>query len=96
MTTDMTDKIWTAPAMERRPWPGAADERASLEAFLDFHRETLLLKCAGLTGEQLGAKSVPSSNLILLGLRRHLAPIVREITGVGTSRKSALRRLLGL
>ena len=75
MTTDMTDKIWTAPAMERRPWPGAADERASLEAFLDFHRETLLLKCAGLTGEQLGAKSVPSSNLSLLGLLRHLAEV---------------------
>lgn len=30
------------------------------------------------------------------GLRRHLAPIVREITGVGAERKGRLRRLLGL
>ncbi|MCP3368453.1 AAA family ATPase [Bradyrhizobium cajani] len=30
------------------------------------------------------------------GLRRHLAPIVREITGLGAERKSRLRRLLGL
>jgi pilus assembly protein CpaE len=29
-------------------------------------------------------------------LRRHLAPIVREITGVGADKKSRLRRLLGL
>ncbi|QQO20303.1 AAA family ATPase [Bradyrhizobium diazoefficiens] len=29
-------------------------------------------------------------------LRRHLAPIVREITGIGTERKGRLRRLLGL
>jgi pilus assembly protein CpaE len=29
------------------------------------------------------------------GLRRHLAPIVREITGVGAERKGWLRRLLG-
>jgi len=29
-------------------------------------------------------------------LRRHLAPIVREITGVGVEKKSRLRRLLGL
>jgi pilus assembly protein CpaE len=30
------------------------------------------------------------------GLRRHLAPIVREITGVDAERKGRLRRLLGL
>ncbi|WP_338824214.1 AAA family ATPase [Bradyrhizobium septentrionale] len=30
------------------------------------------------------------------GLRRYLAPIVREITGVGAQRKGRLRRLLGL
>ena len=30
------------------------------------------------------------------GLRRHLAPIVREISGVGAERKGRLRRLLGL
>jgi len=30
------------------------------------------------------------------GLRRHLAPIVREITGLGAEQKGRLRRLLGL
>lgn len=30
------------------------------------------------------------------GLRRHLAPIVQEITGLGAERKGRLRRLLGL
>lgn len=30
------------------------------------------------------------------GLRRHLAPIIREITGVAAERKGRLRRLLGL
>lgn len=30
------------------------------------------------------------------GLRRHLAPIVREISGVGAERKGRVRRLLGL
>jgi pilus assembly protein CpaE len=30
------------------------------------------------------------------GLRRHLAPIVREVTGVGAEPKGRLRRLLRL
>ncbi|MEO3822977.1 DinB family protein [Actinomadura sp. B10D3] len=65
--------IWTAPEVERGGFPAAADESTSLEAFLDFHRRTLLLKCAGLNGEQLAAKPLPSTSLSLLGLVRHLA-----------------------
>ncbi|MEV5571771.1 DinB family protein [Spirillospora sp. NPDC052269] len=64
---------WTAPAVDRGNFPPARDERATLEAYLDFHRATLLLKCAGLTGEQLASKPLPSTNLTLLGLVRHLA-----------------------
>jgi hypothetical protein len=40
---------------------------------LDWHRSTLLWKCAGLTGEQLALASVPPSNLSLLGIVRHMA-----------------------
>ena len=48
-----------------------------LEGFLDFHRETLRWKCAGLTDEQLRAYSVPSSALTLLGLVRHITEVER-------------------
>ncbi|MGI5414438.1 DinB family protein [Actinomadura luteofluorescens] len=64
---------WTAPAVDRGTFPYGHDERASLEAYLDFHRTTLLLKCSGLTGEQLASRPLPSTTLSLLGLVRHLA-----------------------
>jgi hypothetical protein len=66
---------WTAPAPDRVDPPDVADERAALEGWLDFHRATLLTKCAGLTGEQLTLCSAPPSTLSLLGLVRHLAEV---------------------
>ncbi|PCG83556.1 Mini-circle protein [Streptomyces sp. WZ.A104] len=48
-----------------------------LEGWLDHHRETLALKCAGLTDAQLREASVPPSALTLLGLVRHLAEVER-------------------
>ncbi|HJY70707.1 MAG TPA: DUF664 domain-containing protein, partial [Streptosporangiaceae bacterium] len=45
-----------------------------LDGFLDWHRATLLWKCAGLTGEQLALASVPPSNLSLLGIVRPRRP----------------------
>ena len=47
-------------------------ERDQLESWLDFYRATLLLKCAGLNAEQLSTRAVPSSDLTLLGLLRHM------------------------
>ena len=47
-------------------------ERDQLESWLDFYRSTLLLKCAGLSVEQLSTRAVPSSDLTLLGLLRHM------------------------
>jgi hypothetical protein len=44
------------------------DERASLEPWLEFHRATLLMKCAGLEPEQLAIRSCPPPSLSLLGL----------------------------
>jgi uncharacterized damage-inducible protein DinB len=48
-----------------------------LQAFLDWHRATLLYKCAGLTGEQLAERTVPPSALSLLGLVRHMTKVER-------------------
>ncbi|QDQ13050.1 DinB family protein [Streptomyces spectabilis] len=57
--------------------PGVADERAMLSAFLDYQRETLVLKCSGLTPDRLRRWAVPPSSLSLLGLVRHLAEVER-------------------
>jgi hypothetical protein len=50
-------------------------ERQALEAWLDFHRDTLLNKCAGLTAGQLKQRAVPPSRLSLLGLVRHMTEV---------------------
>ncbi|MFD9501807.1 DinB family protein [Streptomyces sp. NPDC060035] len=66
MTTDER----TEPAFD-------AAERPMLEGWLDYHRETLAVKCAGLTDTQLREASVPPSEFTLLGLVRHLAEVER-------------------
>jgi hypothetical protein len=48
-----------------------------LQAWLDFHRQTLLWKCEGLTPEQLKTAASPPSNLTLIGLVRHMAEVER-------------------
>jgi uncharacterized damage-inducible protein DinB len=68
---------WTAPQIERRSEPFVADERPMLQGWLDWHRDTLLYKCAGLTAEQLKQASADPSNLTLLGLVRHMADVER-------------------
>ncbi len=57
--------------------PTVGEERQLLEAWLDFHRQTLLWKCDGLTDEQLKTVAVPPSTLTLLGLVRHMAEVER-------------------
>ncbi|ASR35279.1 Mini-circle protein [Prauserella marina] len=57
--------------------PREGDERASLTGFLDFQRQTLAVKCAGLNAEQLRRKTVPPSDMSLIGLVRHMAEIER-------------------
>lgn len=58
--------------------PFAADERTMLEAWLDYHRATLLLKCADLSPDDLRRRSVPPSTLSLLGLVRHMTDVERN------------------
>ena len=57
----------------RPPEPVAGPEREQLEGWLDFHRATLLMKCAGLDDDALRRRAVPPSNLSLLGLLQHMA-----------------------
>ncbi|WP_455358713.1 DinB family protein [Streptomyces sp. SYSU K21746] len=62
---------------QRSAPPQVADERATLTGFLQYQRETLALKCAGLTTEQLRERAVSPSGLSLLGLIRHMAEVER-------------------
>src|ERR1700685_205435 len=69
---------WKAPDVERPEGPLTGPERPMLQAFLDWHRATLLYKCAGLTGAQLAERTVPPSGLSLLGLVRHMTKVERS------------------
>jgi hypothetical protein len=67
---------WTTPTRIDPPYRNP--ERPGLEAWLEYHRATLLMKCAGLTAEQLATRSAPPSTLSLLGLVRHLTEVERS------------------
>jgi hypothetical protein len=63
---------------DRPEVPRIADERRMLEAWLEFHRATLLWKCSGLSDSQLKLRSAPPSSLSLLGLVRHMTEVERS------------------
>jgi hypothetical protein len=63
--------------MGRADPPLDGDERTMLVGWLDFHRETLALKCNGLSAEHLARRPVDGSVTSLLGLLRHLTEIER-------------------
>jgi hypothetical protein len=54
--------------------PHGADERATLTAFLDYQRQTLLRKVAGLSDADARRRLLPSDTT-LLGIVRHLADV---------------------
>ena len=62
--------------MRQNPDQQTTSERDALGQYLDYQRETILLKTEGLTREQLGQK-IPTSDLTLAGILYHLA-IVEE------------------
>ncbi|TVZ04966.1 DinB family protein [Trebonia kvetii] len=71
---------WTAPDIERSehyPERRNEPELEMLRDWLDWHRATLLRKCAGLDAAQLATRAVPPSNLSLLGLVRHMSDTER-------------------
>jgi uncharacterized protein DUF664 len=67
------------------PWPTdvrphipvAGDERATLTAFLDWHRQTFALKCSGVDPVRISDLGVPPSTLSLHGILRHLTAVER-------------------
>ncbi|QNS02347.1 DinB family protein [Streptomyces xanthii] len=65
-------------AIERSIPPLNADERTTLESWLDFHRTTLAMKCEGLDDKQAATASVPPSGFTLIGLVQHMAEVERN------------------
>ncbi|SDE95302.1 Uncharacterized damage-inducible protein DinB (forms a four-helix bundle) [Blastococcus fimeti] len=57
--------------------PRTGGERELLRAYLEFHRETLASKTAGLDDDDLRQRPAPPSGLSLLGLVRHMAEVER-------------------
>jgi uncharacterized damage-inducible protein DinB len=65
-------------SIERTMPPLNADERGTLEGWLDFQRATLARKCEGLDDEQAATASVPPSGVTLTGLVQHMAEVERN------------------
>ncbi|MFD3519438.1 DinB family protein [Streptomyces sp. NPDC058653] len=57
--------------------PHRGGERETLRGYLDYHRDTLAMKCAGLSDDELRQQSMAPSALSLLGLVRHMAEVER-------------------
>jgi hypothetical protein len=66
-----------AASGERREPPLTGDERELLVAYLEYHRQTFVAKCAGLSAGQLSTMALPPSRLSLHGILRHLAGVER-------------------
>ncbi|MER7705056.1 DinB family protein [Kitasatospora sp. NPDC097605] len=65
-------------AIDRPLPPLNADERTTLESWLDFHRITLAMKCEGLDDGQAAIASVPPSGFTVTGLVQHMAEVERN------------------
>jgi uncharacterized damage-inducible protein DinB len=61
--------------------PLNADERTTLESWLDFHRATLAMKCEGLDDKQAAVASAPPSPFTITGLVQHMAEVERNWFG---------------
>jgi uncharacterized damage-inducible protein DinB len=66
---------WIAPEVTRPAEPYLGGEREMLLGWLEYQRATLLMKCAGLTGEQLALQTAPPSIMSLIGLVRHMVDV---------------------
>lgn len=63
---------------ERSEPSTVAGEREMLDGWLEYHRDTLAWKCAGLDDKQLRQAAAAPSGLTLLGLVRHMAEVERS------------------
>lgn len=77
--TEVPD-MWVDPQDDPRGSEGLSPdgELPTLTDYITAYRLTLLMKCDGLTAEQLAHRSVPPSTMSLLGLLRHLAEAERD------------------
>ena len=71
MAEDLIDARRSEPAF-------VLADRTMLDAWLEFHRTTLLLKCEGLDDVSRKARPVATSRLSLHGLIRHMAEVERN------------------
>jgi uncharacterized damage-inducible protein DinB len=69
--------LFVTPDEDPRSESPSVGERATLIDFITGCRQTLELKCQGLGAEQMARRSVPPSNMSLLGLVRHMADVER-------------------
>jgi uncharacterized damage-inducible protein DinB len=77
-TAEPRADMFIEPDLDPRSEPSPhADERSTLTGFLRWQRETLELKCADLSPEQLARRAVEPSTMSLLGLIRHMAEVER-------------------
>jgi hypothetical protein len=67
--------MFVSPEDDPRGEGGFVGERETLVGYLRDQRLTLEMKCAGLDAEALARRSVPPSDLSLLGLVRHMARV---------------------
>ncbi len=58
--------------------PYVNGERENYDAWLEYHRATLVVKCEDLDGAALRARPVPTSLMSLHGLVRHMAEVERS------------------
>jgi uncharacterized damage-inducible protein DinB len=70
--------MFMSPEDDPRSQATTVGERATLTAYLRYYRQTLEMKCAGLDAAALARRSVPPSDMSLLGLVRHLADVERR------------------
>ncbi|QIK77164.1 DinB family protein [Nocardioides piscis] len=88
--------MWLPQAEDPRMQQGATSgERECLVGYLEHYRTTLELKCADLSPEQLGTRSVPPSNISLLGLVRHMARVEQSWFRRVIAGRPELPRLFG-
>lgn len=70
--------MFVRPEDDPRSDGGFDGERATLVGYLRDYRLTVELKCSGLEAAGMASRSVPPSNLSLLGLVRHLTDVERH------------------
>ena len=92
---DPYDDVWVQPQDHPRNQEFTHGERETLLNYLDAYRKTLVMKCEGLTPEQLATASVPPSNLTLVGLVRHMAAVEQSWFRRVMGRNLDLPRLYG-